>query len=91
MNKEKETYAFIDSQNLNIGVRSHGWKLDWRKFHLYLHNRYGRERSGQCLMQEGIQKENIEIMDVCTKCSKDLYSYRGGDVNGRFVSVIGLL
>ena len=25
-------YAFIDSQNLNLGVKSQGWKLDWSKF-----------------------------------------------------------
>src|SRR3990167_6637546 len=34
------TYAFIDSQNLNLGVRSQGWKLDWRKFRQYLGNKY---------------------------------------------------
>lgn len=33
-------YAFIDSQNLNLGVRSLGWKLDWRKFRQYLRNKY---------------------------------------------------
>lgn len=33
-------YAFIDSQNLNLGVRSLGWKLDWRKFRQYLKNKY---------------------------------------------------
>ncbi|MDO8497050.1 MAG: NYN domain-containing protein [bacterium] len=34
-------YAFIDSQNLNLGVQSQGWKLDWRKFRQYLRNKYG--------------------------------------------------
>ena len=34
------TYAFIDSQNLNMGVRSEGWKLDYRKFRQYLRNKY---------------------------------------------------
>lgn len=33
-------YAFIDSQNLNLGVKSQGWKLDWRKFRQYLKNKY---------------------------------------------------
>ena len=33
-------YAFIDSQNLNLGVQSQGWKLDWRKFRQYLRNKY---------------------------------------------------
>ena len=34
-------YAFIDSQNLNLGVKSLGWKLDWRKLRQYLRNKYG--------------------------------------------------
>jgi len=29
-------YAFIDSQNLNLGIQSLGWKLDFAKFHRYL-------------------------------------------------------
>ena len=29
-------YAFIDSQNLNLGVRDQGWKLDFRRFRVYL-------------------------------------------------------
>lgn len=37
---KKENYAFIDSQNLNLGVRSLGWRLDWRKFRQYLRNKY---------------------------------------------------
>lgn len=35
-----KVYAFIDSQNLNLGVQSQGWKLDWRKFRQYLRNKY---------------------------------------------------
>ena len=34
-------YAFIDSQNLNLGVRSQGWRIDYRKLRLYLKNKYG--------------------------------------------------
>lgn len=33
-------FAFIDSQNLNLGVRSLGWRVDYRKFRLYLRNKY---------------------------------------------------
>lgn len=34
-------YAFIDSQNLNLGVQKFGWKLDWRKFRQFLADKYG--------------------------------------------------
>jgi len=40
MKKYSEVHAFIDSQNLNLGVRSLDWKLDWRKFRQYLRNKY---------------------------------------------------
>ena len=33
-------YAFIDSQNLNLGIQKVGWKLDWRKFRAYLAENY---------------------------------------------------
>jgi uncharacterized LabA/DUF88 family protein len=36
----KKNYAFIDSQNLNLGVRSLGWRVDYKKFRLYLKNKY---------------------------------------------------
>jgi uncharacterized LabA/DUF88 family protein len=39
-NSEPIVYAFIDSQNLNLGIKSQGWKLDWRKFRQYLKNKY---------------------------------------------------
>jgi uncharacterized LabA/DUF88 family protein len=39
------TFAFIDSQNLNLGVRSSGWRIDYRKFRLYLKNKYNVERA----------------------------------------------
>ena len=38
--QQTSVYAFIDSQNLNLGVKSQGWKLDWRKFRQYLRNKY---------------------------------------------------
>ena len=41
MATNQKIYAFIDSQNLNLGVRSLGWELDYRKFRLYLKNKFG--------------------------------------------------
>ncbi len=33
-------FAFIDSQNLNLGIESQGWKLDFSKFRIYLKHRF---------------------------------------------------
>jgi uncharacterized LabA/DUF88 family protein len=45
MNTSSTIYAFIDSQNLNLGVKSHGWNLDWRKFRQYLRNKYNVKKA----------------------------------------------
>jgi len=37
----QNNYAFIDSQNLNLGVQKLGWKMDWRKFRIWLEEKYG--------------------------------------------------
>jgi uncharacterized LabA/DUF88 family protein len=39
--KKPVAYAFIDSQNLNLGTQRVGWKLDWRKFRKYLKDKHG--------------------------------------------------
>ncbi len=39
-NSDLGNYAFIDSQNLNLGTMSMGWKVDFKKFRLYLRNKY---------------------------------------------------
>ncbi|KKT15096.1 MAG: hypothetical protein UV94_C0003G0027 [Parcubacteria group bacterium GW2011_GWC1_43_30] len=41
MKKVANNYAFIDSQNLNLGIQKLGWKLDYRKFRIYLAEKYG--------------------------------------------------
>lgn len=33
-------YIFIDSQNLNMAIKGSGWKLDFRKFRIYLRAKY---------------------------------------------------
>jgi len=41
LRKQPNTYAFIDSQNLNLGTQRMGWKVDWRKFRKFLAEKYG--------------------------------------------------
>src|SRR5579875_3195924 len=39
--KQPNNYAFIDSQNLNLGVQKVGWKMDWHKLRIWLEQKYG--------------------------------------------------
>jgi len=41
MGREENNYAFIDSQNLNLGVKSQGWNLDFARFRQFLKDKYG--------------------------------------------------
>ena len=45
MNKPAKNFAFIDSQNVNLGFRALGWKLDWRRFRVYLREKYAVEKA----------------------------------------------
>ncbi len=37
---QKANFAFIDSQNLNVGVQKYGWKMDWIKFRKFLAEKF---------------------------------------------------
>ncbi|MHB8710423.1 MAG: NYN domain-containing protein [Minisyncoccota bacterium] len=41
METKRNNYAFIDSQNVNLAIRSLGWKLDFARFRVYLKEKYG--------------------------------------------------
>jgi uncharacterized LabA/DUF88 family protein len=58
--KKPNTYAFIDSQNLNLGTQRMGWKLDWRKFRQYLANEHGVT---QAYMFIGYMSENEALYE----------------------------
>ncbi len=38
-------YAFIDSQNLNLAIKSQGWRLDFGRFRVYLRDKYKIEQA----------------------------------------------
>ncbi len=40
MKTKENNYAFIDGQNLNLGIQSLGWKLNYLRFRKYLAEKY---------------------------------------------------
>jgi uncharacterized LabA/DUF88 family protein len=38
--KKENNYAFIDAQNVHLGIKSLGWDLDWSKFRIHLKEKY---------------------------------------------------
>lgn len=51
-------FAFIDNQNLNLGIQKNGWKMDWRKFRTYLREQFEIE---QAYMFIGYMPENEDL------------------------------
>lgn len=45
MKQKQVTYAFVDSQNINLGVLSQGWKLNFARFRVYLKEKYKVEKA----------------------------------------------
>lgn len=65
MAEKKPNYAFIDSQNLNLGVRSQRWRLDYRKFRLYLKNKHNVQKAFLFIgMVAGNQKLYSELQSA---------------------------
>ena len=43
--KHLVVFGFIDSQNLNLGVKSQGWNLDFGKFRIFLKEKYNVKKA----------------------------------------------
>jgi uncharacterized LabA/DUF88 family protein len=59
--KQPNNYAFIDSQNLNLGVQKVGWKMDWRRFRQWLADEYGVTHA---FMFIGYMAENESLYEL---------------------------
>ncbi len=53
-------YAFIDSQNLNVGTQKFGWKMNWIQFRKWLASEYGVDKA---FMFIGYIPENESLYD----------------------------
>ena len=45
MRKENKNYAYIDGANLYLGIKSLGWELDYRRFRVWLSEKYGVQKA----------------------------------------------
>lgn len=84
MQKPLKNYAFIDSQNVNLGIRGLGWKLNWRKFRIYLKEKYGIETA---YMFIGYIEENQDLYASLQKYGyilifKEILKNKDGFVKG---------
>ena len=58
MKSKQNNYAFIDGQNLYLAINELGWKLDYKRFRIYLKEKYGVEKA---YMFMGFMPANQEL------------------------------
>ncbi len=63
--KRDKIYAFIDSQNLNLAILGLGWKLDYKRFRIYLEDKF---KVSKAFLFIGYIKENESLYTNLKKC-----------------------
>lgn len=58
-------YAFIDSQNVHKGIQSLGWDMDWKKFRVYLKDKY---KVVQAYMFLGFMPDRQTLYEYLQSC-----------------------
>lgn len=90
--KRPVVHAFIDSQNLNLGTSKdlfknkkiiyRGWKLDFKKFQIYLKNKF---KVSKTYLFIGFIKENQKLYQFLRHCGYDLvFKPTTKDNHGKF-------
>ena len=81
---KNKNYAFIDSQNLNLAIRGQGWDLDFKKFRVYLKDKFCVEKAflfigyipGNEKLYTSLQKDGYIVVH------KPTLSLRNGEIKG---------
>ena len=81
---EKNNYAFVDSQNVNLAIRNLGWRLDFRRFRVYLKEKYGVSKAFLFIGYiEGNNDLYVELQDAGFLCIfKPTLTYKDGTTKG---------
>lgn len=77
-------YAFIDSQNVYLSIKSQGWNIDWTKFRVYLKEHYGVSTAYLFIGYiEGNNKLYIKLQEAGFICIwKPVLTYKDGTIKG---------
>src|SRR3989338_10022974 len=65
MKTSENNYAFIDGQNLHLGVKDLGWRLDYRRFLIYLRDKYCVSKTYLFI---GLVPENQKLYKFLQEC-----------------------
>ncbi len=65
MQKSFNNYAFIDTSNVQFGIQYLGWELDWRKFLIFLKEKYEVDKAYLFLGYLSEQKDYYDYLKGC--------------------------
>ncbi len=66
---QPRTFVFIDSQNLYLGIKTLGWKLDYQRFNIYLQQKYHADK---IFMFIGRISKYQKLYDYLNQCGYQL-------------------
>lgn len=77
-------YAFIDSQNLHLSIKALGWDLDYKRFRVYLSEKYG---VSQAFLFIGFHPDRQRLYTSLQKMGyvcvfKPTLTYKDGTIKG---------
>jgi uncharacterized LabA/DUF88 family protein len=77
-------YAFIDSQNVYLSIKSLGWQIDWKRFRVYLKEHYGITKAFLFIgYVEGNNKVYTLLQEAGFICIfKPILTYKDGTIKG---------
>ena len=87
----ENNYAFIDGQNLHLGILKQGWKIDYSKFRKYLYDKFNINKAFYFI---GYLKNNEELYANLIKSGYILKfkkpTIRDGSVKGNIDTELAL-
>src|SRR3989338_636652 len=84
MKEQQNNYAFVVSQNLNLSIRHLGWILDFKRFRVYLKEKYGVTKAFLFIGYMGSNRDlYTSLQDAGFICVfKPTLTYKDGTTKG---------
>ena len=84
MSKQLKNYAFIDGNNLHLGIKLLSWKIDYKKFRIYLADKFSVKKAYYFI---GYVPENTDIYNKLQSAGyilifKDTFRQKDGNMKG---------
>lgn len=84
MKKELKNCAFIDAQNLHMAIDSLGWKIDYKRFRVYLQEHYNSKKAYMFMGFKPTEQQMYNFLQDAgfTLIFKPLLELKSGVVKG---------